>query len=79
MKTLPLTLPELLHAQLMQAAQNTGWTATQLACQAIENYLAQQREDQLNAELDAYIARNAGTPFDLETEVEAAGVAHLLT
>ena len=79
MKHFHLTLPEPLHAQLMQAARNTGRTATQLARQAIETYLAQQRDDQLNAELDAYIARNAGTPFDLDTELEAAGVAQLLT
>jgi predicted DNA-binding protein len=79
MKHFRLSLPEPLRAQLMQAARSTGRTATQLARQAIEAYLAQQREDQLNVELDAYIARNAGTPFDLDTEFEAAGVAHLLT
>lgn len=63
----------------MQAARASGTTATQLAREAVERFLAEQRQTALNAELDAYIAEYAGTAFDLNTELEAAGVELLLS
>lgn len=79
MKHIHLPLSEPLHAQLMQAAQASGKAATQLAREAIERFLAEQRQAALNADLDAYIAEYAGTAFDLDTELEAAGVELLLS
>jgi hypothetical protein len=78
MKHIHLPLSEPLHAELMRAAQSSGKTATQVARRALEIFLAQQKQAALNAELDAYIARHAGTSLDLDRELEAAGVEHLL-
>ncbi|TSA83709.1 hypothetical protein FNU79_11935 [Deinococcus detaillensis] len=79
MKHIHLPLSEPLHARLMQAAQANGTTATQLAREAVEHFLAEQHQAALNAELDAYIAEYAGTAFDLDTELEVAGVELLLS
>ncbi|WP_420594590.1 hypothetical protein [Deinococcus sp.] len=47
--------------------------------EANERLSAEQREAALNAEIDAFIAEYAGTEFDLDAELEAAGIEWLLS
>lgn len=78
MKHLHLPLSEGLHAALMREAQTSGQAATALVREAIEKLLAEREHQALEAALDAYIRAEGGGPNDLDEELEAAGVEHLL-
>lgn len=66
------------HQVLRLAAERTGETATALARRALEGWLADWQSAQLDAELEAYIAAEAGGPHDLEPELAAASEELLL-
>lgn len=74
MKHLHVPLPESLHAALMNVAKASGESATTLARQAIEDALWKHKQELVRAELAAYAAAVAGTPDDLDPELEAAGL-----
>lgn len=78
MKHLHLPLSGGLHASLMQEARASGQAATALVREAIERLLIERQRQALEAALDAYIRAESGGPHDLDEELEAAGVEHLL-
>lgn len=67
-----------MHRALMDAARVRGQSATTLVREAIETWLQDWQEQQLNAELDAYIAAEAGGPNDLDPLLAQASEEHLL-
>lgn len=71
-------LPKDVHAALRSEAERTGRPATVLAREAIESYLRRRRRIALHEAIAAYAAAHAGTPTDLDTALERAGVEHLL-
>jgi plasmid stability protein len=75
---LHVPLPEDLHAQLRAESDRTGQPATELAREGIRMLLVQRERQALNQEIAAYAAAVAGTEQDLDTELEAAAVDHLL-
>ncbi len=67
-----------LYEALRAEARRVGHPATQLARQAIEQLLEQRGKDALERDLSVYVQSMAGTTADLDPELEAAGVEHLL-
>jgi hypothetical protein len=52
--------------------------ATVLAREAIDFWLRQQLRKTRHDAIAAYAAESAGTSFDLDAELEAAGIEHLV-
>ena len=76
-KNLHVPLPEPLYAELRLAAQSAGRPATEIARDAIDRWLAEQRRAALRAAIAEYAAENAGTAADLDRDLERAAVEHL--
>ena len=78
MKNLHLPLPDSMYAQLRAEAERSRIPATTLARQAIDAWLHQQLKTAKHAAIAAYAIEMAGTPCDLDRDLEAAAVEHLL-
>jgi hypothetical protein len=69
---LPLS-PEL-HQMLRLESQVSGEPATNLAREALVDWLRRRKKERRHAEIAAFAAENAGTIFDLDRELEEAGI-----
>ena len=78
MKNFHLPLPEQTYAQLRAEAERTQVPATMLAREAIDLWLRQQARAARHAAIVTYATEMAGSSFDLDTELESAGIEHLL-
>ncbi len=78
MKNFHLPLPEQTYAHLKAEAARMQIPATTLAREAVDAWLRQQARHARADAIAAYAAEIAGTPFDLDTDLEAAGIEHLL-
>lgn len=67
-------LPEVLQRRLRAETKRTKRPATELARNAIDRWLSEVRREALHKEIAAYARKNAGTPADLDPELEAAAV-----
>ncbi len=67
-------LPDEIYFELNAEAERMKQPATLLVQMAIEAWLEQQRAAVLHKEIAAYAARHAGTSFDLDEDLEAAGL-----
>jgi hypothetical protein len=74
-----LPLPADLYEELRAEARRRGRPATVVARQVIEDGLRALRRQELSDEIAEYARENAGTPADLDAELEAAGVESLRT
>ena len=79
MRNFHLPLPEQTYTQLRAASERARVPATTLARQAIDVWLAAQAKAALHEEIAAFATEFAGTEFDLDPELEAAGVEFLLS
>lgn len=70
-------LPSDLRELLRQEAERTGRPATALARQALGEWLRERRARRLREEISAYAAACAGTPADLDEDLERAGLGAL--
>lgn len=52
--------------------------ATALVREAVEDWLARRRAEELHADIADYAALHAGTPADLDPALEAAGIEALI-
>lgn len=77
MKNFHLPLPEDLYGDLRAEAERSSVTATTLARQALEEWLRQKRRSHLRREIETYATEVAGTPDDLDEELESAAAARL--
>lgn len=77
-KNFHLPLPPALYADLRAAAERMGAPATDLAREAIQVWLKQERRRQIHAELSAYAQAVAGSRDDFDPAVSAAGAQHFL-
>ena len=71
-------LPEDLYSELRTEAKRCGQPATALARDAIQLWLQQRQKAALHEAIAAYAAKHAGSPADLDEELEAASIDHLL-
>jgi predicted transcriptional regulator len=72
-------LPDEVYRDLREEAARSSRPATALARQAIEQWLRDRRRVARHEAIAAFAAENAGSSLDLDTELEAASVEHLLT
>jgi hypothetical protein len=73
-KNLHVPLPEDVHAELKAQAQRVGEPATVLARRAIEERVRALKREQITEEITAYATAMAGTEFDFDPAVSAAGM-----
>jgi hypothetical protein len=77
-KNFHLPLPEQTYNHLREQAERARAPATTLARQAIEWWLRQQVRKARHDAIAAYAAEAAGTDFDLDPELESAGIGRLV-
>ncbi len=78
MKNFHLPLPEETYHLLKAEAERAQTPATILARHAIDSWLRQQLRKARHESIANYAAEMAGTKFDLDPELEAAGVERLV-
>lgn len=78
MKNFHLPLPEQTYVHLRAEAERAQMPATALAREAIEWWLRQQWRKARHERIAAYAAEMAGTDFDLDRDLEAVGIEHLI-
>ena len=78
MRNFHLPLPEETYAHLKAEAERMQVPATTLAREALDSWLRQQARQARADAIAAYAAEMAGTPFDLDPDLEAAGIAQIL-
>jgi hypothetical protein len=69
-----LPLPETLYQRLRDAAERTNQPATSLARYAIDAWLREHRRTLVREAVARYAAEAAGTPEDLDTDLERASL-----
>ena len=77
-KNFHLPLPLDLYADLRAAAERVGTPATDVAREAIQVWLKQERRRRIHAELRAYAEVTAGSADDFDPAVSAAGAQTFL-
>ncbi len=78
MKNLHVPLPQPLYRRLRAEAKRAQRPATVLAREAIDLWLAQQQRAAVHDEIASYARQVAGTSDDLDPDLEAASVEHLV-
>ncbi len=78
MKNFHLPLPEQTYDHLRAEAERAQVPATILAREAIDLWLREQRRKARHDAIASYAAKTAGTRLDLDPDLEAAGVEHLV-
>ena len=78
MKNFHLPLPEQTYAQLRAQAERARVPATTLAREAIDAWLRNQLRQARHDSIAAYAAEMAGTDLDLDSDLESAGIQHLV-
>ena len=78
MKNLHVPLPPPLYRRLRAEAKRAQRPATVLAREAIDLWLAEQYRASVHDEISSYARKVAGTADDLDVDLEAASVEHLL-
>ena len=78
MKNFHVPLTDQAYSQLRQEADRTKLPATSLAREAIDYWLRVQRRRARKEAIGEYAREMAGTRFDLDPELEAAGIEHLI-
>jgi predicted transcriptional regulator len=78
MRNFHLPLPDEVYRDLREEAERSSRPATALARQAIELWLYHRRKVARHEAIAAFAAEHAGSQLDLDTELEAASLQHLL-
>ncbi len=77
-KNFHVPLPDDTYLALREAAERLKKPATQIVRDVVESWIKEWKKEILRQELVAYVETNAGSRYDLDPELEAAGVDHLL-
>ena len=72
-----VSLPMELYQKLSDEAERTQQAEEAVARLAIEKWLEERRQEWIEAEIAAFAEEYAGTEFDLDNELEAAGIEFL--
>ena len=78
MKNFHLPLPEQTYSRLKAEAERAQVPATILAREAINSWLRQQLRKARHDAIADYAAEMAGTNLDLDSDLESAGIEHLV-
>lgn len=71
-------IPMEMHARLKAESKRCGQPTTALVLEAIEVWLAEREREALCDAIADYARTVAGTPADLDPEMESASMEHLL-
>jgi hypothetical protein len=74
-----LPLAEDLYLSLRKTARRLSRPATELAREALIRWLEEEKRNNLHREISEYAAIHAGTPADLDEDMERASIEHLST
>lgn len=77
MKNFHLPLPEALYATLREEAERAQVPATVMAREALDGWLRERRRRARREAIAVYASEMAGTMFDLDPELERAGLEQL--
>jgi len=77
-RSFQVLLPDDIYLELSAEADRVNQPAALLARIAIEEWLEERRAASLHDEIAAYAAQHAGASFDLDEDLEAAGLEHLV-
>jgi len=69
-----LPLPQELHEMLRAESEASGEPATNVAREALTDWLKRRKRERRHAEIAAFAAEHAGTAFDLDRDLEKAGI-----
>ena len=72
-------LPDSLYKALKVASVETRRPRTDIAREAIIMWLGALERQRVDTQIEAYARAMAGSPADLDPDLEAAGVSHLLS
>ena len=75
---LHVPLPEELHEKLRAEARKSGQPATEIAREGIRLLLELRRREAIYSEIAAYAQAAVGSRADLDADLEAAAIEHLL-
>ncbi len=75
---LNIPLTDDLFSRLNMEAKQHKKPVTTLAVDAIETWLKRREKDEVHASIAKYAAEHAETPVDLDSDLEAASIEHLL-
>ncbi|MFH1465033.1 MAG: hypothetical protein ABIO70_11670 [Pseudomonadota bacterium] len=78
MRTFHVPMPEALHDALKAEASAMRRPAAELVREALSTWIEAQRRQRLAQEIQAYAEAEAGGYGDLDSELEAAGIEHLM-
>jgi len=78
MHTFHVPLPDELHDRLRREAAADERPATEIVREALTAWLQQRQRKRLNEEIAHYALAEAGGVYDLDPDLEAASVEHLL-
>jgi hypothetical protein len=78
MRNFHLPLPERVYRDLREEAERSSRPATALARQAIEIWLRHRRKIVRHEAIATFAAEHAGSPLDLDSDLEGASIDHLL-
>jgi hypothetical protein len=78
MKNFHLPLPEQTYSNLRAEAERAQVPATILAREAIDSWLKQQLRKARHEAIAAYAEEMAGTAYDLDPDLESAGIEYLV-
>ncbi len=78
MKNFHLPLPEATYEELRAAARRAQLPATTVAREAISSWLRARKKAARRQAVREYAAHMAGTRFDLDPLLEAAGIEELM-
>ena len=78
MKNFHVPLPDDTYEHLKAAAESSRIPATALAREAIDSWLREEARKARHEAIAAYAAEAAGSTLDLDADLEAAGIEHLL-
>lgn len=76
-KNLHVPLSENLYSRLRETADLTQRPATELAREAIQTWLEIKEREALREKIQEYAVKMAGTPDDLDPDLEEAAIEHL--
>ena len=78
MRTFHLPMSDEMHEALRAEAAAARRPATEILRDALTTWLDLQRRRRLADDIEAYAEAQSGTALDLDRDLEAAGVEHLL-
>lgn len=78
LRTFHLPLPDELHDALREEASAEHRPATEVVREALTGFIQARRRQRLAEEIERFAVAEAGTELDLDSDLEAAGVDHLL-